>query len=225
MDSRALMEIFPPRVVHGFCYAMARLNLGGRFLFGNVVITNVPGSRAALNIAGAPLVTVIPMAPMPGAGLALTVTVSSTARYLLMGFHGEGAAIWNKALFVEGAPQAAMRYAARYAALAHRQRNGHNSHMIRTSVSGLKNGLSEYLRKVRAGQSVVIYDRNVPIARIERIESGGSDDERVTRLRAEGITRPPVKRIGPARLAAGLAVIPATARVLAALLEERAEER
>lgn len=161
------------------------------------------------------------MAPMPGAGLALTVTVSSTARYLLMGFHGEGAAIWNKALFVEGAPQAAMRYAA----LARRQRNGYNSHMIRTSVSGLKNGLSEYLRKVRAGQSVVIYDRNVPIARIERIESGGSDDERVTRLRAEGITRPPVKRIGPARLAAGLAVIPATARVLAALLEERAEER
>lgn len=166
------------------------------------------------------------MAPMPGAGLALTVTVSSTARYLLMGFHGDGAAIRNKALFVEGAPQAAMRYAAlRYAALAHRQRNGYNSHMIRTSVSGLKNGLSEYLRKVRAGQSVVIYDRNVPIARIERIESGGSDDERVTRLRAEGITRPPVKRIGPARLAAGLAVIPATARVLAALLEERAEER
>ena len=47
----------------------------------------------------------------------------------------------------------------------------------------------------------------------------------MTRLRAEGITRPPVKRIGPARLAAGLAVIPATARVLAALLEERAEER
>ena len=215
------MEVFPPRVVHGFCYAMARLNVGGRFPFGNVVITNVPGSRAALHIAGAPLVTVIPMAPMPGAGLALTVTVSSTARYLLMGFHGDGAAIRNKALFVEGAPQAAMRYAA----LAHRQRNGYNSHMIRTSVSGLKNGLSEYLRKVRAGQSVVIYDRNVPIARIERIESGGSDDERVTRLRAEGITRPPVKRIGPARLAAGLAVIPATARVLAALLEERAEER
>ena len=106
MDSRALMEIFPPRVVHGFCHAMARLNLGGRFPFGNVVITNVPGSRAALYLAGAPLVTVIPMAPMPGAGFALTVTVSSTARYLLMGYHGDGAAIRNKELFVEGATQA-----------------------------------------------------------------------------------------------------------------------
>jgi antitoxin (DNA-binding transcriptional repressor) of toxin-antitoxin stability system len=97
--------------------------------------------------------------------------------------------------------------------------------MIKASVSGLKNSLSEYLRKVRAGQSVVIYDRKIPIARIERIESSGSDSDRMTRLRAEGITRPPTKPLRGKQLAAALAVIPQRGRVLDALLAERAEDR
>jgi len=43
--------------------------------------------------------------------------------------------------------------------------------MEKATVSKLKDNLSAYLRKVRAGQSVVIYDRDLPIARLERIES------------------------------------------------------
>lgn len=97
--------------------------------------------------------------------------------------------------------------------------------MIRASVSALKNGLSGYLRKVRAGQSVIVYDRDVPIARIERIEVGGSGADRVAQLRAAGLTRPPTRPM-TARQWAGLrAVVPARARLLDALLEERAEER
>ncbi len=49
---------------------------------------------------------------------------------------------------------------------------GHNSQMERATVSRLKNSLSAYLRKVRAGHSVVVYDRDIPIARIDRIEDG-----------------------------------------------------
>jgi prevent-host-death family protein len=97
--------------------------------------------------------------------------------------------------------------------------------MIRASVSALKNGLSEYLRKVRAGQSVIIYDRDVPIARIERIESGARDRDQLARLRAEGITRPPSKPLSARELTALAPSIPRRAQALEALLEERAEAR
>ena len=55
----------------------------------------------------------------------------------------------------------------------------------------MKNSLSAYLRKVRAGHSVVVYDRDILIARIDRIADGGADDDRLALLAARGITRPP----------------------------------
>ena len=39
--------------------------------------------------------------------------------------------------------------------------------MKKASISELKNQLSAYLQRVRAGQTVIVYDRNRPIARIE----------------------------------------------------------
>jgi len=97
--------------------------------------------------------------------------------------------------------------------------------MIKASVSALKNGLSSYLRKVRAGQSVIIYDRDIPIARIERIEASGSDAERIARLRAEGITRPPANPLTLRQWTSLVPVVPANARLLEALLDERAADR
>ena len=38
--------------------------------------------------------------------------------------------------------------------------------MTRVGVAKLKAGLSKYLRKVKAGKEVVVYDRDTPIARI-----------------------------------------------------------
>jgi antitoxin (DNA-binding transcriptional repressor) of toxin-antitoxin stability system len=72
--------------------------------------------------------------------------------------------------------------------------------MEKASVSKLKDHLSAYLRKVRAGHSVVIYDRDVPIARLERIESGGAGADRLALLYAQGLTRPPSRPLTPARL-------------------------
>ena len=106
MDGRSFVDLFSPLVIDGLCYAMARLNLAGKVLLGNVGITNVPGSPVPLYLAGAPLVTIVPMAPVLGAGIALTVTVASTDRHLLLGFHGDGAAIKDKELFVAGAARA-----------------------------------------------------------------------------------------------------------------------
>ena len=40
-----------------------------------------------------------------------------------------------------------------------------------------------------AGQSVVIYDRNVPIARIDRIEDGGRGADRLALLAAQAVAK------------------------------------
>jgi antitoxin (DNA-binding transcriptional repressor) of toxin-antitoxin stability system len=98
--------------------------------------------------------------------------------------------------------------------------------MDKATVSRLKNNLSAYLRKVRAGQVVVIYDRDVPIARLERIESSGRGADRLALLRAQGLTRPPLRSWALPRLRAALGnPLPREARLLAALREQRAEER
>src|SRR5271154_3740319 len=99
--------------------------------------------------------------------------------------------------------------------------------MEKATVSKLKNNLSAYLRKVRAGHAVVIYDRNSPIARLERIESSGSGSDRLALLCARGLVRPPVR---PLSRRAGIhgsskSELPRNARILAALLADRDEGR
>jgi prevent-host-death family protein len=94
--------------------------------------------------------------------------------------------------------------------------------MEKATVSKLKDNLSAYLRKVRAGHAVVIYDRNLPIARLERIEATGTGADRLALLRAQGLTRPPSRPLSPARVRASLAItLPRNARVLEALQEDR----
>ena len=97
--------------------------------------------------------------------------------------------------------------------------------MIRVSVSALKNGLSGHLRQVRAGQSIIVCNRNVPVARIDRIATSRADSERVMRLRAEGVTCPPARPLTARLRAKLLQQLPARARLLEALLAERAEDR
>ena len=52
----------------------------------------------------------------------------------------------------------------------------HDYHMTmsRVRVADLKSRLSEHLRKVRAGRSVTVLDRDTPIARIVPYEEQGS---------------------------------------------------
>jgi antitoxin (DNA-binding transcriptional repressor) of toxin-antitoxin stability system len=98
--------------------------------------------------------------------------------------------------------------------------------MEKATVSKLKDNLSAYLRRVRAGHAVVIYDRDVPIARLERIEATGRGTDRLALLRAQGLTRPPRRTLSAARLRALLVpALPAGARLLEALREDRSEDR
>jgi antitoxin (DNA-binding transcriptional repressor) of toxin-antitoxin stability system len=98
--------------------------------------------------------------------------------------------------------------------------------MEKATVSRLKDNLSAYLRKVRAGHAVVIYDRDVPIARLERIESTGKGSDRLALLRAQGVTRPPLVQPTAASLRATLgSPLRQAVRLGDAMQEDRAQDR
>ena len=98
--------------------------------------------------------------------------------------------------------------------------------MEKASVSNLKNNLSAYLRKVRAGHPIVIYDREVPVARLERIESAGLGSDRLASLHAKGVTRLPLRHASVVAIVAGVVrPLPHAARLLEAVQEDRSEDR
>jgi len=93
----------------------------------------------------------------------------------------------------------------------------------KATISQLKNRLSAYLKKVRAGTVVLIFDRDEPIARLERVEAYGRADERIRRLEKQGVLRRPARAL---RLDS-LPPMPEPAKrsVVDALLEDRREGR
>jgi prevent-host-death family protein len=62
--------------------------------------------------------------------------------------------------------------------------------MKTATISQTKNQLSAILDAVRHGETVVITDRNQPIARIEPISAGdGEGDDKLKRLERRGLLR------------------------------------
>lgn len=95
--------------------------------------------------------------------------------------------------------------------------------MASVNVAELKNRLSHYLRLVRRGQSILVRDRQVVIARIEPAGGTGREgDEGLRDLEARGILRRGRGGIGVKLLAQRPRV---KADVLGALLRERDEGR
>ncbi len=66
--------------------------------------------------------------------------------------------------------------------------------MEKVTISQLKNNLSAFLKKVRAGESVLILDRNRPVARLVGVAGQGPADDRLARLESEGLVR---RALGP----------------------------
>lgn len=100
--------------------------------------------------------------------------------------------------------------------------------MKRASITEVKNGLSALLDQVKAGETIIITDRGIPVARIvpdREADDAEADEARLARLERAGVIRrgkggPPDPRI--------LAPFPqgsVPAGVLEALLEERREGR
>lgn len=97
--------------------------------------------------------------------------------------------------------------------------------MKRATVTEAKNGLSALLDQVKAGETILITDRGVPVARLEPAATTVDDDEgRLARLERSGlITR------GTGDFTAFLARTPVEtvdgSSVVALLLEERESGR
>lgn len=101
--------------------------------------------------------------------------------------------------------------------------SGYNSQMERVGISKLKDQLSAYLKRVQAGETVLVMDRGKPVARLERADPELEEDARYRRLVASGIIRPGKRPVRAAPIRpVDLGPNPG---VLEALLEERREGR
>jgi antitoxin (DNA-binding transcriptional repressor) of toxin-antitoxin stability system len=96
--------------------------------------------------------------------------------------------------------------------------------MKNATISRLRDSLSEYLARVRRGETVIVFDRDTPIARIEPIGAGAALPGWLREAERRGVVRPP-----RTRRAARIPLPPPkqgkSARVLEALLEERRSGR
>jgi len=92
----------------------------------------------------------------------------------------------------------------------------------RVPVAMLKARLSEYLRRAKAGEAVVVTDRGTPVARLGPLEGAVALDGRVEVLAEAGLVRRPTR---PPQRALPSRDRPkdAEGRSLEAILEERAE--
>lgn len=97
--------------------------------------------------------------------------------------------------------------------------------MKKASISELKNRLSAFLAVVRSGESVLVVDRDVPVAIIQRVADGDHKNARALRLERAGLARRP-SGARPLDLEALRRPAPkASASVLQALIEDRGEGR
>jgi prevent-host-death family protein len=94
--------------------------------------------------------------------------------------------------------------------------------MVVATITEAKNGLSALIDRVRGGETVLIVDRGIPVARLESAVTGAADaDGRLARLERTGAIRAARKPL-PLELLSGA---PPSARrgssAVKALLDER----
>lgn len=63
---------------------------------------------------------------------------------------------------------------------------------IEVGIRDLKNGLSKYLERVRAGEEIIVTDRGRPVARLSAIDES---TDRLADLVAAGIVRAPTQKV------------------------------
>jgi prevent-host-death family protein len=61
--------------------------------------------------------------------------------------------------------------------------------MKRATITEAKNGLSALIDRVKAGETILITDRGVPVARLEPAVTADDDEGRLARLERAGIIR------------------------------------
>jgi prevent-host-death family protein len=61
--------------------------------------------------------------------------------------------------------------------------------MTVATITELKNRLSAYIDRVKAGESILVLDRGVPVARLEPAVTGDDPSGRLARLARAGLLR------------------------------------
>jgi prevent-host-death family protein len=70
-------------------------------------------------------------------------------------------------------------------------RSSQNGFVTTASITEAKNNLSKLIKKVRHGESVLILDRNVPVARLEPLAPGSpeADEAKLIELERRGLLK------------------------------------
>jgi prevent-host-death family protein len=99
--------------------------------------------------------------------------------------------------------------------------------MKTATITEAKNGLSALLDRVRHGETILITDRGVPVARVEPVTSGSDPTGRLDRLERAGIIRrgKGSGKPNPLILKPPIGVARPGASVVDALIEERRSGR
>ena len=96
--------------------------------------------------------------------------------------------------------------------------------MTTVSVTEAKNNLSKLLKKVRYGESVLILDRNIPVARLEPLDgTEPGEDPRITELVRHGVIKRGKKKLSKDFFTRPLPKLKGS--LVETLLKMRAEER
>lgn len=93
--------------------------------------------------------------------------------------------------------------------------------MKTASITEAKNGLSALIDRVRAGESVLITDRGVPVARIEPVVAGDDPSGRLERLERAGVIRRGTAPVALDMIRTPAPTLPGGVSAVEALLEER----
>ncbi len=99
--------------------------------------------------------------------------------------------------------------------------------MKTASISQAKNQLSALIDAVRHGETVIITDRDRPVARIVPMQHARNEDDegRLAQLERAGLLRRPIAPLPKEFFTEPPPKLPAGVSVLEALLEERREGR
>lgn len=93
--------------------------------------------------------------------------------------------------------------------------------MTTASISEAKNQLSALLKRVQAGESVLITDRGVPVARLEPVRLGTGLPPRMIALAQQGLVRLPEREPDASWLDLPRAVLKPGPSASSLVIEER----
>ena len=95
--------------------------------------------------------------------------------------------------------------------------------MKTATISDTKNRLSYYIDQVRHGETIIILDRDKPVARLESILSSpeSAENGRLERLVRAGLVRPPIKKLSAAFLKSRPLKPKQPANLVQAVIEDR----